>query len=73
MRRRFVSIGLLAALLCIGLLGAGCDSGNVPAVAPAPKAGTAQHPNKQQGGGVDDMTLYPAPSGQKTGTEGGKK
>jgi len=66
-------MGLLAVLLCVGLLASGCESGNAPPVKPFPPADQTGRKNKAQGGGVDDMTIYPAPAGQKTGLEGGKK
>lgn len=73
MRRRCTTAGLLAALLGAGLLATGCNSENAPPVKPLPSPDQMKRQNKAQGGGVDDMTVYPAPPGQKTGLEGGKK
>lgn len=71
---RLVPIGLLAVFLCIGFLGGGCtESGNTPPVKALPSAAEMRQQKKAQGGGVDDMTVYPAPAGQKTGLDGGKK
>ena len=74
MIRRIVPIGLLAVLLFTGLLSSGCNgSSNDPPVKPLPPAEEMGKLNKKQGGGVDDMTVYPAPAGQKTGLQGGKQ
>ena len=72
--RHLVRNGLLALLLWGNLLITGCDNkGNSPPVKQTIAPEQAQAKTKSQGGGVDDMNVYPAPPGQKTGLEGGKK
>ncbi len=71
-RRVFLPVALLA--VCAGSLMTGCNnSGVTPSVKPASSTSQTGAPTKAQNGGVDDMTLVPAPTGQKTGIEGGKK
>jgi len=71
---RFAPMCLIALLLCAGLLTAGCDkAGVVPQDKKPETAGPGQGKNKSQGGGVDDMSVVPAPAGVKTGIEGGRK
>ncbi len=67
---RFASLGVLALLV----LFTGCQK-QKDAEAPVSTATNIEggKKGKSQGGGVDDMAVYPAPSGVKTGIEGGKK
>jgi hypothetical protein len=74
LRRRIASTALLVMSLCAGILGAGCNGNeNSPPVKTQQSADQLQTKSKTQGGGVDDMSVVPAPPGVKTGIEGGKK
>jgi len=71
---RRISVSLFATSLLFGLLATGCQQSKEAETPVKSLAVDGQaKKNKAQGGGVDDMALYPAPAGQKTGIEGGKK
>jgi hypothetical protein len=78
MRTPLLKIGLLGSLLGVGIMLAGCNKAAENADAstakpPSPRAEVNTGAKAPGRGGVPDMDVYPAPSGVKTGIEGGRK